>query len=380
MVDQVKQASEQAGQATGAAEGVAQGAAQQAASSISGELRNLGRDVTMEALKVLTPAAKQAAERATQELVARAPGLMRDYGTKVIGRAGSAALGGVTGAVKGVAKTGAGAAGGLVSKLRPGGGSRGKKGAPPSGTGRGRRLPIQASVDVGVPVEAAYAQWTQFEEFPKFMFRTERLEQKDDTHLEWHSKIWGIRRTWEAEIIEQHPKERIVWKATSGANQVGVVTFHPLAHNLTRVQVNLDFQPTGLLEKFGSGVRATRRAVQSDLMRFKALIEMREEPQGEWPGTVKEGEVVEGEEQQEGEEQREGEEQAEAAEPEDQAGQEEPAKQQAEEPREEVAPEGQDRAPSEQEPSDQAEGQEGRPQPETAGATEQTGGQRGTSF
>jgi uncharacterized membrane protein len=376
MVDQAKQVTEQAGQATETAKGVTEGAAQQAVGSISGELRNLGREVTAEAIKVLTPAAKQAAEKAAQELMARAPDLVRDYGTQLIrrggaaavggvGRAGSAAVGGVTGAVTGVAtgvaKAGASAAGGLVSRLRPG---RRGKGATASGTGRGRRLPIQSSVDVGVPLESAYAQWTQFEEFPKYMFRTERIEQKDDTHLEWHSKIWGIRRSWQAEITEQRPKERIVWKATSGANHVGVITFHPLAHNLTRVQVNLDFQPTGLLEKFGSGVRATRRAVQSDLMRFKALIEMRKEPRGEWPGTVEEGEVVEQEQPAEGEE-RAGEERAAEAPEERPEGEAEEEAPQAE--AEERAQEPAEQEPAEQQPAEAEAEEEPKAEEERAG-------------
>jgi uncharacterized membrane protein len=385
MVDQAKQAAEQAGkqatgqagQATETAKGVAEGAAQQAVGSLSGELRNLGREVAVEAIKVLSPVAQQAAERAAeraaQELVERAPGLVMDYGPKLVGRAGSAALGGVTGAlggvggaVKGVAKAGASAAG-AVSKLRPGRrGHRGKGATTPSGTGRGRRLPIQEWVDVGVPVEAAYAQWTQFEEFPKYMFRTERLEQKDDTHLVWHSKIGGVRRSWEAEITEQRPKERIVWKATSGVNHVGVITFHPLAHNLTRVQVNLDLQPTGLLEKTASGIRTIRRAVKSDLMRFKALIEMREKPAGEWPGRIEQGEVVQEEQAPSGEQ---------AAE--EQPTQEQPAKAEASERH--APPEGQEKpgAPT----GEAAEGERPK-QPEAAAATRQgsSGQGEGSSF
>jgi uncharacterized membrane protein len=306
--DQAKATPEAASQPT-------EKAAQQGAPTVMGELRSIGREATLEALKALNPIAKHAAERAAQEVATRVPAMARDYGTKMVGRVTSTAVGGVTGvarksvetatgAVGGVtgvarkgAETAAGAAGGLVSKMLPGGGDGGD-GKEPKGTGKGRRLPIQEWVDVGVPVENAYAQWTQFKEFPKYMFRTERIEQKDDTHLEWHSKIWGIRRTWEAEITEQRPKERIAWKATTGPSHIGVISFHPLAHNLTRVQVNLDFQPTGLLEKTASGVRATRRAVKSDLMRFKAMMEMREEPQGAWEGTIEEGKVVKKEPEQ----------------------------------------------------------------------------------
>jgi hypothetical protein len=151
---------------------------------------------------------------------------------------------------------------------------------------------MQASIDVSVPVEVAYNQWTQFEDLPKFMFRAERIEQKDDTHLIWHEKIWGVRRQWEAEIVEQRPNERIVWRSTSGPHNVGVVSFHQLHDpRLTRVQVNLDFEPTGLIEKTGRGWRATIRALDTDLQRFKAYVEMKDAATGAWRGRIKEGEV-----------------------------------------------------------------------------------------
>jgi uncharacterized membrane protein len=334
MSNDVAGAGEQAKSAAEAAKQPAEKAVEQGASTITSELRSIGREAAVEALKALNPIAKQAAERAAQEVAALGPAMVRDYGSKLVGRATSTALGGVTGIARkgvgtatGAAGAAASAAGGLASKLVPGMRRRGREKATASGTGKGRRLPIQEWVDVGVPVENAYAQWTQFKNFPRYMFRTERIEQKDATHLEWHSKIWGVRRSWEAEITEQVPKERIVWKATSGANHVGIITFHPLAHNLTRVQVNLDFQPTGVLEKTASGLRATRRAVKSDLMRYKALIEMRKEPEGSWEGKVEEGEVVQ-EEKKAGEEQ-EAREQPAAEKPAERAAEEAPAGQPA---------------------------------------------------
>src|SRR5919202_3742892 len=181
-------------------------------------------------------------------------------------------------------------AGGLVDKAKGiGGGEGGKE---PSGTGRGRRLPVQEHVDVGVPIDVAYNQWTQFEEFPKFMHRVERVQQRDDTTLTWHENVWGVRRQWDAEITSQRPNERISWKSTSGTAQVGVVTFHALSDRLTRVQVNLDFQPQGFKEKTASGFRMSRRPLKSDLMRFKAFIEMRDEETGEWRGEIEDGDVV----------------------------------------------------------------------------------------
>jgi uncharacterized membrane protein len=189
----------------------------------------------------------------------------------------------------------------MLGKVGGGGGGGGGGGDDLKGTGRGRRLPMQAAIDVSVPVEVAYDQWTQFEDFPKFMFRVERIEQKDDTHLIWHEKIWGIRRQWEAEIVEQRPNERIVWRSTSGPQNVGVINFHR-KHDprLSRVQVNLDFQPTGLIEKTGRGWRAAIRALDTDLQRFKAYVEMKDAATGAWRGRIKDAEV-QGEEPEQGE-------------------------------------------------------------------------------
>src|SRR5215218_5946268 len=118
----------------------------------------------------------------------------------------------------------------------------------------------------------------------------------------WHENIWGVRRSWEAEITDQQPCERLAWRSTSGPKQIGVVTFHRISDRLTRVLVTLDFQPQGLFEKAASGMRITRRALRSDLMRFKAYIEMEDEATGAWRARIEEGEVVEspgGEEEEE---------------------------------------------------------------------------------
>src|SRR5215204_3078240 len=124
------------------------------------------------------------------------------------------------------------------------------------------------------------------------MHRVEKVDQRDETHLMWTEKIWGVRRQWEAEITQQRPNERIAWKSLDGTTNFGVVTFHALSDTLTRVQVNLDFQPQGLFEKTASGFRMSRRALKSDLMRFKAYIEMRDEETGEWRGEVEDGDIV----------------------------------------------------------------------------------------
>jgi uncharacterized membrane protein len=217
--------------------------------------------------------------------------------------------GGITGLAAKALKSGTGGggggggAGGLVSGLAQGVTSKlpgGKPKEPSTGWGRGRRNPIQRWVDVAVPVEVAYAQWTQFEEFPKFMHRVTRVTQDEEEpqKVHWEEKIWFSRRQWDAEIVEQIPNKRIVWKSVSGTAHTGRVTFHPLAEEngkgqaLTRVMVTIDFSPSGMLEKMASGLRFVKRATQSDLARFKAFIEAHGEPTGTWEGRIEDGEVT----------------------------------------------------------------------------------------
>jgi len=189
----------------------------------------------------------------------------------------------------GVADAVGGVASGIGGKLT---GKKKKEGESPSGTGRGRRLPVEESIDVGVDIATAYDQFTQFEEWPKFMHRVERIEQRDETTLMWHENIWGVRRSWEAEITDQVPCERIAWRSHGGTQSVGVVTFHRLSDTLTRILMTVDFQPKGLFEKTASGMRISRRAIKSDLMRFKGFIELRDEATGEWRGRIEDGELA----------------------------------------------------------------------------------------
>ncbi len=142
--------------------------------------------------------------------------------------------------------------------------SRGK------GTGKGRRLPIQASVDVSVPVSFAFEQWTDFKRLGKFLHRVESVEQKGDNKVVWHENIWGRRRTWRAEITEKRANQLVAWKDEHG---VGVLSFHLLAPRLTRIELNYDWMPHGILEKMASGMRFHRRAARTDLQRFKAHAE-----------------------------------------------------------------------------------------------------------
>jgi uncharacterized membrane protein/ubiquitin len=328
---------ESAGKAKDAIESVAQDPSAGMKTVLREAGKIIGNEVkaglTQAATETVAPAARQAASSALVYVATKGPGMVegavKDTIAPKLKEAGGAqaVAGMVLGKFPGMATKllpkalgklpGAGAMGSLLGKAGGGGGGGGggDGGDELKGVGRGRRLPLQAAIDVSVPVEVAYDQWTQFEEFPKFMFRVERIEQKDETHLIWHEKIWGIRRQWEAEIVEQRPNERIVWRSTSGPQNVGVVNFHQLHDpRLSRVQVNLDFEPTGLIEKTGRGWRAAIRALDTDLQRFKAFIEMKDTATGAWRGRIKDAEVQPEEqgEQPEGE-QPEGE-QAEAAE------------------------------------------------------------------
>src|SRR5205814_6836873 len=139
------------------------------------------------------------------------------------------------------------------------------------GSEKTRRLPIQRWTDIAVPVPEAYEKWTQFEEFPKFMHRVLNVEKQDDSKLiHWEEKIWFSTRQWEGEITDRRKNDRIAWKTTSGMSHKGVVTFHKLGDRLTRVMVDMEFEPSGVLEKMASGLRFVKRAVQSDLARVKA--------------------------------------------------------------------------------------------------------------
>jgi uncharacterized membrane protein len=190
----------------------------------------------------------------------------------------------------------AGGAGGLVkdaaSGLLPGGGdSGGGKGGMP-GVGKGRRMPVQQSVDVAVPVETAYNQWTQFEDWPEFMHRVTRVTQEDDCTVSFATKIWGKTKEFKAEIETQRPDERIKWKVSQGITHTGVVTFHELAPRLTRIELNVDVDPGSLIEKAARGMRHIKRAMRADLHRFKAFIEMQELETGAWRGVIEDGELV----------------------------------------------------------------------------------------
>jgi uncharacterized membrane protein len=225
--------------------------------------------------KVLVPAvaglgslaATYAARRATEALKEKTESKLEEEGSNGLEKVGSSAAekmkeqGGATGKV----------AGKVLEKVTGGGDSG-------SSSGKTRRLPIQRWTDVGAPIDVVWERWTEFEDFPKFMHRVTSVkkDKEEDNKLAWDEKIWFSSRHWEGEITERRKNDRIAWKTTKGMKHSGVVTFHRLAPNLTRVMVDMEFQPQGIMEKMASGMRFVKRAVQSDLARFKAYVEMGE--------------------------------------------------------------------------------------------------------
>lgn len=143
------------------------------------------------------------------------------------------------------------------------------------------------TIDVDVPVDTAYNQWTQFEDFPKFLSFVESITQSDDTHTHWKVKIGGAEREFDAEITEQHPDERVAWNSVGGDDDhAGVVTFHKLSDAQTRVTVQLDWTPGNLTEKVGALFGVDDHAIKKDLENFKQFIESRGAETGAWRGDV----------------------------------------------------------------------------------------------
>jgi uncharacterized membrane protein len=148
---------------------------------------------------------------------------------------------------------------------------------------------VEQSIDVDVPVTTAYNQWTQFEEFPEFMEGVEQITQVTPTRTHWTVRIAGVRREFDAEITEQHPDERVAWRSIDGPTQTGVVTFHRLAPECTRVMLQMQFEPEGLAEQAGDKLGLVRTRAKRDLERFKSFIENRGVETGGWRGDVPAG-------------------------------------------------------------------------------------------
>ncbi|HJR44819.1 MAG TPA: SRPBCC family protein [Actinomycetota bacterium] len=145
---------------------------------------------------------------------------------------------------------------------------------------------IEQSIEVNVPVRTAYNQWTQFEDFPHFMEGVEKVVQVDDVNLHWVAEILGQHREWDAKITEQLPDERIAWRNVDGATNAGVVTFHKIDDNTTRIMLQMEFDPEGFKEKAADALGIVKGRVKGDLERFKSFIESRGQETGAWRGEV----------------------------------------------------------------------------------------------
>ncbi|MEX5633125.1 SRPBCC family protein [Parafrankia sp. FMc2] len=166
-------------------------------------------------------------------------------------------------------------------------GKGGGKGGPAKATN------IEEAVDVGVPVSVAYDQWTQYPEFAKFMKGVQGVETKSETEQNWRVKVFRSRRTWQAKVTEQVPDRRIAWTSEGAKGSVnGVITFHPIADDLTRVLLAMEYHPSGFMEKTGNLWRAGGRRTRLDLKHFRRFIMTRGEATGSWRGEIRDGEVV----------------------------------------------------------------------------------------
>lgn len=145
---------------------------------------------------------------------------------------------------------------------------------------------FESAIDVNVPVAVAYNQWTQFETFPQFMDNVESIRQLDDDTLVWKAEVAGNDQEWTAEITEQTPDQRIAWTNTNGATNAGVVTFHKIDDNTTRVMLQIEYDPEGFIENVGAALGFVQRGLESDLENFKEFIEERGVATGAWRGTI----------------------------------------------------------------------------------------------
>jgi uncharacterized membrane protein len=145
---------------------------------------------------------------------------------------------------------------------------------------------VEKSIEVQAPLRSVYNQWTQFEEFPRFMEGVQEVRQLDDTHLHWCARVGGRELEWDSEIVEQVPDRRIAWHSIEGKKNAGTVAFQPVDSTCTRVSLSMEYDPEGILENVGDAIGVLSRRVETDLQRFKNYMESRGEETGAWRGEV----------------------------------------------------------------------------------------------
>ncbi|MGW5462020.1 SRPBCC family protein [Streptomyces sp. NPDC003996] len=241
------------------------------------------------------------------------------------------------------------------------GGGKGRK----KSRGGNKPTVIMESVDVGVPLRTAYDQWTQYQDFSTFAKGVKSASRADDTHSDWQAKIFWSNRSWKAHTTEQLPDQRIQWTSEGAKGTTkGVVTFHPLGENLTRILLVIEYYPSGLFEKTGNLWRAQGRRVRLDLKNYVRFITLKGEAEDGWRGEIRDGEVARSHEDAVAEEESEeprGEDEGEKpgedeGEPEEYEAEEE-EEGEGEEPEEEE--EGEEEEPEEEEPEEDEDEEEG---------------------
>jgi uncharacterized membrane protein len=233
------------------------------------------------------------------------------------------------------------------------------------GSGNKKFMNIIEDITVGVPVNVAYDQWTQFQEFASFMKGVESVDQTDELNSNWRVKVAKSRRNFKATVTEQIPDRKIAWTTEGAKGTVkGVVTFHPLADDLTQILLVMEYYPQGLFEKTGNIWRAQGRRTRLDLKHFRRFIMQRGEATGSWRGEIRDGEVVRGPEDEESEEQQP---EAAAEEQPEEESSEEPSEDEDEAEYEDEYADEDEEPESEDEEADQ-EAEEAEREPEPAGA------------
>ncbi|MDQ0752524.1 hypothetical protein QF034_006755 [Streptomyces africanus] len=247
----------------------------------------------------------------------------------------------------------------VTGALKNLGGGKGKGKGKNSGN---KSTVIIEHIDVGVPVRTAYDQWTQYQDFSTFAKGVTNADREDDTTSDWQMKVFWSNRSWKAKTTEQVPDNRIVWTSEgSKGTTKGVVSFHRLADDLTRVMLVIEYHPSGLFEKTGNLWRAQGRRARLDLKSFAGFITLKGEAEDGWRGEIRDGEVVRSHEDALAEEESE-EERPEGEEPEDEYDEEEPEEEGEEEPEGEYEDEAEaeydeEEAEDEEEPEEEAEGE-----------------------
>ncbi|NKQ52835.1 cyclase [Amycolatopsis sp. K13G38] len=299
VTDQLKKTTGKASEATSAVTEGVTGTASKATGAVGGELtgalQNLAQTVGARATDSLAKRISSASGRLNDYAGGNGAGLLEAFTGGKPSVKGKAAMGALKGGLSGVMDK--------VKNALPGGG----------GGGKGDKIKVTnivEEIDIGAPVDLVYDQWTRFTDFPRFMKKVENVEQVSDEKLEWKAQVFWSHRSWESTILDQVPGERIVWRSEGEKGHVnGAVTFHELTPDLTRVVLVLEYHPQGLFERTGNIWRAQGRRVRLELKHFRRHVMtdvlLHPDDLEGWRGEIRDGEVVDSENDNENEEEPE---------------------------------------------------------------------------